>query len=75
MAVHIKWKYPKHENDFTTHVQLHDGLTLCGLAFEGEVGGINQDFITTTKKIDCVRCLFLIKFCKAIYYKEYDGKK
>ena len=70
MAVHIKWTYPKIEDDYTIHVQLNGGVSLCGLSYEGVKERTEQDFVTTKKKISCHQCLQLIDFCKNIKDSE-----
>lgn len=55
------------------HAESSDGLdmTLCGYAYEGE-NGDDPLAVTTQGKIDCHRCVRIIRFCKAIDSRQLD---
>lgn len=55
----------------TIHAAGHNGddLALCGYAFEGEAawgGGDDECVVVTRGRINCLACLTIIRFCKAI---------
>lgn len=73
MAVRIKiktWEGAKTHFDFAEGGQ---NYTLCGLETTGDEGLGIQEPITVKRKVNCSRCIQIVKFCQKIKVSEFEG--
>ena len=73
MAVRIKIKTWE---DSKTHFDFSEGgqnYTICGLETGGDESLGIQEPIVVKRKVNCARCIQIVKFCQKIKVSEFEG--